>query len=400
MRVLFVAPEYPPHNIGGGGLVVKSLARSLVKMGCSVSVVAGYYPVESLFERAKHSFSDVEVILLPLLPTPKGRLSLRTVMPPNIRSFIYLFKVLARDYDVVHLHGFGHNLVDLAALYCLLVKRRRYVLTVHGFPRSPLESKGIIGILYRVYLLTFGKVLLSGAERLVAISESIKRESISRGAGVEKTLVIPNGVSVSAYNDVFLGEGIRNRFDIDNDDFLLMAVGILHERKGFQHLIEALPSVLKSVPNVKLAVVGMDGGRLIHLQEISEKLGVSRNVVFTGFLDFDTKRKLMKAADVCVIPSLVEPFGLVSLEAMACGKPIVASKVDGLMEVLEDERTALLVEPKDVKGLAGALVKLIRDKELRLFLSRNAEERIWKYDWENIGKMYFDLYAALTNQKA
>lgn len=367
MRVLFVAPEYPPHNIGGGGLVVESLASTLMKIGCNVTVVAGFYPVKSLFDAVRRPKFGTEVILLPLLPTPRARFHLKTVMPPNIRSFLYLVKVLTRDYDVIHLHGFGHGLVDFAALYCLLIKRRRYVLTVHGFPRSPFKSKGVVGLLYRAYVPTVGRVLLRRASRVVAISESIKKEAISSGADVEKALVIPNGVDVSTYNGAFLGKDIRKRFGVSEDDFLLVTVGILHERKGFQYLIEAMPLVLKFNSKAKLVIVGMDGGYGKNLRELSEKLAASKNVVFTGFLDFDSKRSLMKTADVCVIPSLVEPFGLISLEAMACGKPIVASEVDGLMEVLEDEGTALLVKPKDVRGLAGALIKLIKDKELHFF---------------------------------
>lgn len=398
MKVLFVTPEYPPYHIGGGGIVVKNLVRVLSMLGCDITIASGYYPVKSFFDKVKCDYSNVKTVWLPLLPTPKVRFQLKTVMPPNIFSFFQLIKVLSEDYDVVHLHGFGHGLIDVAVLLCLLMNRRKYILTLHGFPRSPLESGGIIGFLYKAYLLTFGRVLFRMAEKVIVISHSIKAEAVSMGMESEKSIVIPNGIDVSSYSDISVSDNTRRKFGIDEDDSLVVAVGILHSRKGFQFLIRAMPPILRAYPKAKVAIVGMDGGYGKNLKKITEKLNVSDKVIFTGFLDSTSKKELMKLADAIVIPSLIEPFGLVALEAMTCSKLIVATEVDGLKEVLENEKTALLVKPGSVEELTDAIIRLVNDDELRLRLARNAEEEVGKYDWDVVGQMHFKLYSSLAKR--
>lgn len=398
MKILFIAPEYPPFNIGGGGVVVRNLVRVLSKLGCKITVAAGFYPVRSIFEKAKCHDSDPRIVLLPLFPTPKTPFQLKTVMPPNIFSFLHLIKVLAGNYDVIHLHGFGHGLIDIAAILCLFVKQKRYILTLHGFPHSPLESGGIMGFLYRAYLSTFGKFLLRKADRVIAVSQSIKDESISLGLEPERVVVIPNGVDLISYSSYMSSASITQKLGTYKDDFLLVAVGILHVRKGFQFLIMALPSILKCHPEARVIIVGRDGGYGENLKKLSEELGVVEKVSFTGFLDSDSKRRFMNMADVFVIPSLVEPFGLVALEAMACGKPIVATEVEGLGEILENERTALLIKPGNGEQLAGAIIRLIDEAKLRLRLSKSAEKEVRGYDWSLIGEGYFRLYSNLVAQ--
>lgn len=397
MKVLFVTPEYPPYHIGGGGIVVKNLVRVLSMLGCDITIASGYYPVKSFFDKVKCDYSNVKTVWLPLLPTPEVRFQLKTVMPPNLFSFLHLVKVLAGNYDVVHLHGFGHGLIDVAALLCLL-KGRKYLLTLHGFPHSPLESGGIIGFLYKAYLLTFGRVLFRNAEKVTAISRSIKAEAVSVGVESEKLIVIPNGIDVSSYSDISVSDNTRRKFGISEDDFLVVAVGILHLRKGFQFLIGAVPFLIRAYPKVKVAIVGMDSGYGKDLKRLAEKFNVGDKVMFTGFLNSVFKRALMKTADICVIPSLVEPFGLVALEAMACCIPVVATEVGGLKEVLENERTALLVKPEDAEKLACAIIRLITDDKLRLKLSKNAENKVGKYDWKIVGQVYFRLYSSLTKK--
>lgn len=131
------------------------------------------------------------------------------------------------------------------------------------------------------------------------------------------------------------------------------------------------------------------------MKELTRQLQVEDEVIFTGFLDFKMKLMAMSEAEIFVIPSLVEPFGLVALEAMACGNPIVAAKVGGLKDVLEDGKTGLTVERGSTEALAYAIIRLINDRDLRLRLSLAAQKEVKKYDMKIIEQMYLKVYSEL-----
>jgi len=131
------------------------------------------------------------------------------------------------------------------------------------------------------------------------------------------------------------------------------------------------------------------------LRELTKQLQVENEVAFAGFLDSKMKLMAMSEADIFAIPSLVEPFGLVALEAMACGRPIVATRVGGLAEILEEGKTGLMMEPGNAEALADAIVRLINHNKLRLRLSRNAREEVKRYNWETIGQEYLKAYSTL-----
>lgn len=397
MKILLVTPEYPPHNIGGGGIVVQSIAQTLSSRGYGVKVVSGYYPTKSCFDRvtAIHD-RQVKVFWFPLMPTPRTILHLKTVMPPNIFSAFHLLSFLfKRNFRVFHLHGFGHLFIDFVALLCTIAGKR-YIVTLHGFPSSPQKAGGIIKFLYSIYLLTAGRLTLHKASKVTVISSAVKKEAIAYGIDKNKIVIIPNGLNLAKYGSVKNSIEFRHKFEIDLNDRLILAVGILHERKGFQYLIRAMALIKERYENIKLVVIGRDSGYGEKLKELSRRLKVEDKVVFAGFLDFEMKLMAMSEAEVFVIPSLVEPFGLVALEAMACGRPIVAARVGGLKDVLEHGKTDLMVDPGSSEALADAIVRLINHKELRLRLSRNTREEVGKYDWKIIGQMYLKIYSTLA----
>ena len=396
MKILLVTPEYPPHSIGGGGIVSQSIAQTLSNRELDVMVVSGYFPTKSCFEKASVTRDgQIKVFWLPLMPTPKTNLHLKTVMPPNILSVSRLMRILFKqNFCVIHLHGFGHLFIDFAALICAVTKKP-YILTLHGFPHTPQRAGGIVKLLYNVYLLTVGRLTLTKADKVTAISSSIKKEAVAYGADESRIVVIPNGLNLSKYQSIEHSTEFRRRFEINLNDRLVVAVGILHERKGFQYLIKAVSLIKKQYENIKLVLIGGDGGYRGELKELTKQLQVEDEVAFTGFLDSKMKLMAMSEAEIFAIPSLVEPFGLVALEAMACGRPIVAARVGGLAEVLEEGKTNLMMEPGNAEALADVIVRLINNKELRLRLSRNAREEVKKYDWKTIGQKYLKVYSNL-----
>lgn len=394
MKILLISPEYPPHNIGGGGIVVQGIAQALSGEGHEVTVLAGYYLTNSCFEQVKVTHDKkIKIVWLPLIPTPRTSLQLETVMPPNVFSAVKLMKILRNNFDVIHLHGFGLTLIDFAAFICAMM-RKRYILTLHGFPHTPLESKStLIRILYFFYFSTLGKLTLSKAKRITTVSRCVENEAINYGVNKNNIVVIPNGLDIPKYGSVKNSKKFREKYGINVSDYLIVSVGILHKRKGFQFLIKAVPLILKYYNNTKFVIIGRDGGYKKQLLRAARSLQITDKIVFTDFLDFEMKKKALKEADVVVIPSSVEPFGLVALEAMALGKPIVATKVGGLKEILKQNTNAILVSPKSSKEIAEAITLILSDPVLQKKISRNAKKEVLNFGWERIIDMYLGLYS-------
>jgi len=180
LEILQISPEYPPYHIGGGGIVVRNLAQVL-SVKHDVAVVSSY-KTTSFFKKVISTYDgDIEVLLLPLIPAPKTRLRLETAMPPNFLSLVHLLNIIfKRRFDIVHLHGFGHLFVDLAAVLCRMTGKP-YVLTLHGFPRSPLKGGKMVRLLYRLYRSLFGLQTISNATKVTAVSSAVAEEAATYG---------------------------------------------------------------------------------------------------------------------------------------------------------------------------------------------------------------------------
>lgn len=399
MKILLVTPEYPPFHIGGGGIVVQSIAQTLSTKGHNVTVFSGHHPTHSFFKRVAQTYDrKLRIFRFPLIPTPTISLHLKTVLPPNIFSFLYLLRILSRsNFDAVHLHGFGHFFIDLVALLCR-IRSKPYTLTLHGFPRSPLKAGRIVRLLYSLYVLTVGRSTLSKACRVTAISSAVKEEATVYGIDENRSVVIPNGLDLAKYKQIKNSMEFRKKYGIGLNDHLIVAVGILHERKGFQYLIEALPLIKNWRKNVKLLIVGRDGGYAKKLKELTRLLRVEDDVIFTDFLKFEMKLTALSETDIFVIPSLVEPFGLVALEAMAMGKPIVATRVGGLKSILKNKKTAVLVHSQNDKLLAEAITQLLKNTDLQRKLSENSRKAVTKYSWDRVVDNYLGIYNEIAQR--
>jgi len=160
--------------------------------------------------------------------------------------------------------------------------------------------------------------------------------------------MIPNGVNTNSYNTDDSNQTFRNKFALPNEKIVLF-VGRLVYEKGIQNLITAVPKILSKV-NAKFIIVG-SGYMKEHLLNIVHGMNLEHKVLFTGFLDNDTLMKLRQHADVSVVPSLFEPFGITVLEAMAAGSPVVVSDTGGLTEIIEHNLTGIKVYPNNPVAL-------------------------------------------------
>ena len=189
---------------------------------------------------------------------------------------------------------------------------------------------------------------------------------------------------------------IRDRRSIAAEpEPLILFVGRLVPLKGPQVLIEAMGQVAQVHPEAQLVLVG-DGALRDQLRQHAQELGLAGQVRLLGYVRGKPLAALYRAADVVVVPSLYEPFGLVALEAMVSGTPVVAADAGGLAALVRDQQTGLKVPPNDPRALAGGILRLLTDHDLASGLAANARRMAMKqYSWTDVAKRTLALYQGL-----
>jgi len=203
----------------------------------------------------------------------------------------------------------------------------------------------------------------------IAVSEAVKREYVIQGFNSKKISVIGTGIFIKDIQKKAAIKDLRSEFKVAKDEFIIGTVARLSWEKGIINLIEAMPSILEKMHNIKCFIVG--GGPLENeLKERVNALGLRKNVILTG--KTDNPYYILSSFDVFVLPSLKEGQGIVVMEAMALGIPVVASRVGGIIELVEEGIDGILIEPGNANSIYRTALSLLSDKTLRNKLSRNA----------------------------
>jgi glycogen(starch) synthase len=206
--------------------------------------------------------------------------------------------------------------------------------------------------------------------------------------------VIPNGIDPSELRAVADLHALRREFAAPHEKLVLL-VGRLVYEKGFQLALDALPAVIDLLEDVRFLVAG-SGTHEGELRAQAERLGLSEHGVFVGWIGDDVLHSLYRIADLCVVPSIYEPFGLVALEAMASGCPCIVADTGGLREVVPvGERVGLRFNGGDAEHLAVMIERLLVDDELRGRLVTEASEHVLRFDWDDIAQRTRGVYGEL-----
>jgi glycogen(starch) synthase len=207
--------------------------------------------------------------------------------------------------------------------------------------------------------------------------------------------VIPNGIDPSELRPVGDLEALRREF-AEPAEKLVLLVGRLVYEKGFQLALDALPGVIEQVESVRFLVAG-SGTHEAELREQARRLGLDGRGSFLGWIGDDALHSLYRIADLCVVPSIYEPFGLVALEAMASGCPCIVADTGGLREVVPaGERVGLRFNGGDAAHLGLMIERLLLDDELRDRLVAEASEHVLRFDWGDVARRTKDVYGELT----
>jgi D-inositol-3-phosphate glycosyltransferase len=247
------------------------------------------------------------------------------------------------------------------------------------------------------------KQILEKANCIVATSPQEQENMCDLVSTLGNIEVIPCGTDTSNFSLMPKTEA-RDRLGFDPHDKIALYVGRFDPRKGIETAVRAFAQMQSELAafkseKFKLVIVGgsshdrTDGIERARIEQIVREEGITEQVVFAGQIGHDLLPLYYSAADVCVIPSHYEPFGLVAIEAMACGTPVVASNVGGLKFTVLPEETGLLVPPKDVAGFAAAIQRILGDevwaRKLRRQASANVSQR---FSWNGVGIQLSDLY--------
>jgi len=308
----------------------------------------------------------------------------------------------------IAVHHLRRNRFDprlLLDLVSLARKRRARILHVHGyaaadFGRVAARLTGCALVLHEhfadprmpSYQALADRVLAPLTDAAIAVSGSTRDFLVrERHVPASKVHLIWNGAPLDEFAPVSdaIGGAVRRELGLPGGSPVVGAVGRLNTQKGLTYLVQAAPAIVAAVPDVRFLVAG-DGDLLESLRLDARKLGVGDHFVFAGHRT--DVPAVLGAIDVLAIPSLYEGTPLALFEAMASAKAIVASAVDGCREILENGRTALLVEPEDPEGLASALVRILTDAPLRSALSASAHGASVAYDIRECVRSMQDLY--------
>ncbi len=353
MRIAQVSPWFYPH-LGGVESHVRSLSRELAARGHDVTVVTSRHDPSLPLEDTLDGFRVVRV---------KPRMIvMRTPIVPRIRSALRELAV-----DIFH----AHLPPPLTAHYAGQVATERgtpCVVTYHCDVEIPSTLGAFIESLYR---RSVGASTLRKADKVLVTTRTYA--ATSRAVWRFNPTVIPNAVNHLRFHPAVDGSMVRDRLKLPSDRPVVLLVGRMVPHKGVEHFIEAA----RYVPDAQFLVVG-EGSLLEPMQRLAGTMGVSGRVQFLGRVSDENLPRVYAACDVFVLPSVsrLEAFGIVALEAMSTGKPVVVADIPGVREIIEDGREGLLADPVNPQDLAGKIQRLLADPEGRRTMGQRGREKV------------------------
>jgi glycosyltransferase involved in cell wall biosynthesis len=388
MRVLHLSWEFPPRIIGGLASHLFDLSRALTRRGVEIHVVTCNFPGAKEYELVE----GVNVHRFEAYAAGDSFLGWALRMQKNMeRKGCDLINII-KGVDVIHAHDWlsGVAGIGLKHLY-----KKPLITTMHSTEYG--RRNGIHNDL-QACIHEIENWLCYESWRIITCSYYM-RDHVSWCFRVpeNKICVVPNGVDVTKFNFDFNYWEIRNRFAHASEKILLF-VGRLVPEKGLDVLIKALPIILSKGVNAKIVVVG-EGPQRDEYQRLANDHGLGNKILFTGHIDDWTLRALYRVADVAIVPSRFEPFGIVALEAMAAHCPLVASSIGGLDEIVDHEGTGLKVPPNNPEALAWGILRIIRDVGFKDWIVNNAYQKcLWNYNWDKIAEWTTGVYEAILHE--
>lgn len=374
MKVTFLSYIYPYPERGynpGIERVVEEFAKELVEQGHEVHVVTTYR------NGGNKRFDVAEGVLLHRVPDARHYLGKGgSIFSVDLLSLNYSFTEYSRlleSSDIVH------------TFTPIVWKPFSTPLVAHYHHWDDPDE-----FIDYLHLPTNHHLWMSCydlADRIVAVSNYSADDLASRGVNREKIDVVPNGVDTDKFSPG------PSPVTYEDWETVLLYVGPLTERKGLQYLIRAMPSLLREHPDTGLVIVG--GGDQDKLKQLAKEFDVHDNLRFEGFVPDDDLPDYYRAADIFVFPSLLEGFGMVLIEAMACGLPVVSTTATAIPEVVGD--AGVLVPPSDEAALAASVSNIIKSDEIDFWSAQSLERVQSNFSWSETTYILYTLYSEIQS---
>jgi glycogen(starch) synthase len=386
VRVLILSWEYPPIVEGGLARHVRKLSEQLVRQGHDVHVLTrggGHLGAEE----DRHGVT-VHRVREPEFPRDDLDAFIAWVEHMN-DDMLSAGTELGGGFDLVHSHDW---LVAAAARKLARRRRLPWLVTVHATEYG--RHQGWVDKHPQSHIHAVETRMVRAADRVITCSHYM-RGHVRDVFGVEGVTVIPNGIDPTDLQPVADLPRLRARFAAPGEKLILL-VGRLVYEKGFHLALDALPGLIRRVGGVRFLVAG-SGTAEAELKAQAERLGLMQHGTFLGWTGDDTLHSLYRIADLCLVPSLYEPFGLVALEAMASGCPTIVADTGGLREVVPPgRRVGLRFRARSTRSLERMAYQLLTSEELRERLVAEASEHVLGFDWADVARQTADVYEELA----
>jgi glycogen(starch) synthase len=411
VRICFFVWEYPPKLVGGLGTYAEYITREFIEAGHDITV----FTLNPGNLKTREIIKGVEVHR-PLIADASNVFPLFVTEDlkkwgANIRLFndIFIYNILSATkfinglirkegykFDVVAVHDW------LSSVAGIIIKNETEIpvaFHVHSteFGRSGGQGSEVVS--------HFESSTAKAADRIITVSHAMREDLIRHGWPAENISVVWNGVDPERYDPTKYNsedvKRIRGKYGIKDEESMLFFLGRLTWVKGVRNLIQAMPTILNEYPKTKLVILGR-GEEQKDINETAIRLGIKNNVVCRfEFIPEDERILHYAASDVCVFPSVYEPFGIVSLEAMSMEKPIVvgAHGVVGFREQVINngpEQNGVHVNGENPTDIAWGVKEVLKDVETARIWGKNGRERVLKYfTWKQVAEQTLQIYQSL-----
>ncbi len=382
MKIAIVTPTFPPYA-GGIGNVAAFNAKELVRLGYNVTIFTPFY------KQVKEEFSELNIKRIPPL-IKKGN-----------AAFVPSLGWMLEDFDIIHIHYPFFGGAEVAWFYSRKFKKQGAKIILHY--HMDVCGEGVMKLFFKLHKLLILPKIVKMCDRVIFTSMDYGENSFLAKIAKKdpkKFVEIPNGVDSNNYLPKPKDNALLEKHNIASDEKIVLFVGGLdkaHYFKGVEYLIEAMSRLRDAQYLWRLVIVG-EGDLKQYYASLVDQFRLNSRTIFSGYVSNEELPRYYNLADVFALPSIdkSEAFGLALVEAMSCGKPVVASNLPGVRSVITEKMNGLLVEPKNSDDLASKINYFLSNPSQSFEFGKAGRNKVkLKYDWKIIGQKLDELYKGL-----
>lgn len=389
MNICLISAEYPPETLNGGiGTYTYSLAHVLVNFGHKVTII-------SATSVQQQKYYDQEVLIYRIIDKrliPGFARIGNFITDGALGSWQHSVSVFSKIKQIISKNG-KFDVIEgpLWGAECFAYSTDLNAPLVVRLQTPIFKQREILGLPANFFMEFLEKRSLQKATLIASISQNIS-EIITEKYGIDDKKIVHSPLGVNSPK--------IEKPNFRANSYKLLFVGRLEKRKGVQELIDAMPKILSANSNIKIDIVGKDyfqaPGNISYLKYFQKVVPaeLAKRVKFYGFVTSERLQNFYRECDIFIAPSRYESFGLIFLEAMAYGKPVIGTSVGGIPEIIKDGRNGLLIDVKNPDQIANAAVGLFSNKDLRKKLGLQALKDVRDcFSVENMVKRSIEVYS-------